>query len=162
MIRRLTVLLLMAAMILTFAACGGSDSKETKKDSASEGTTAAPAGAFTGDTYVYSGGDFAIKTPDLPADYPLIPIDTFTEVFNTKFGTGAGYFDTKTTYAEVAAAFGDEGILMDGIEYEGYTYYSWVSDEDINDELKVSILVTFKNNGGELTYYAYTANGITK
>ena len=162
MMKRLMALLLMTAMILTLAACGGSDSKETTKASGTEAETAAPAGAFTGDQFVNNGGDFAIKTPDLPADYPLVPIDTFTEVFNTKFGTGAGVFDTKTTYAEVAEAFGVEGIRMDGIEYEGCTYYSWVSDKDINDDLKVSILVTFKNNGGELTYFAYTANGITK
>ena len=50
---------------------------------------------------------------------------------------------------------------MVGIQYEGYAYYSWYSDKDYTPSTKIHVLVTFKVKDGNLTYYAYSSEGIT-
>ena len=155
------------ALTLAFGmtACGG-DSKSTESAPAATeaGTTAgaateaatqaAASGSYTGDKYVNTGADYTIKTVDLPADYKQIPFEKFKEGFT------AIVKNTATTYEEIAAAFGDDGIRMDGIVYAGYKYYSWYSDKDSGSDSKVYVLVTFKDEGGKLTYYGYSAIGI--
>ena len=72
-----------------------------------------------------------------------------------------GTLTQSSTYEDVAAAFGAEGIRMAGIQYEGYAYYSWYSDRDYTRSTKIHVLVTFKAKDGDLIYYAYSAMGIT-
>ena len=165
--KKLLAVILVGIMAISLAACGSSGSQtttntDTAAKSEAAAVTEAPAAAgYTGDKYVYDGDNSSIKTEDIPEGYELIPYDKFEEVFNNNFGVGDGYFSTSTTYAEIAEAFGGEGIRMDGMVYEGYAYYVWLSDKDYAGG-KVSLLVTFKNNNGNLTYYAYTGNGISK
>ena len=72
-----------------------------------------------------------------------------------------GTLTQTSTYEDVANAFGAEGIQMVGIQYEGYAYYSWYSDKDYTPSTKIHVLVTFKAKDGDLTYYAYSSEGIT-
>ncbi len=72
-----------------------------------------------------------------------------------------GTLTQASTYEDVANAFGAEGIQMVGIQYEGYAYYSWYSDKDYTPSTKIHVLVTFKVKDGDLTYYAYSSEGIT-
>ena len=113
---------------------------------------------ITGEKYVDGGNSFAIKTADLPANYTCIPYDRFVAGFKCFVD---GTITTASTYEDVAKAFGDDGIRMTGIVYEGYAYYGWYSDKDYTSDTKVYVLVTFKTKDGALTYYAYSAMGIT-
>ena len=152
-------------LALCLQACGGSGSSNSGSASTgtasasaaasaeTEQTSAAPAG-FTGDKYVFDGSQIA--TADLPDGYTPVPFDKFKEGF--KFL--ADDASTSSTYNDVAEAFGDDGIRMDGMEYEGYGYYVWYSDEEYTGDTNVNVLVTFKNTGGNLTYYTYTSYGI--
>lgn len=124
-------------------------------DGSSGGGAATAAGD---DPYVNTGKDFSINTADLPAGYPLIAYDRFEEAFR---GIVNGQITTSSSYEDVAALFGDDGIRMEGIVYSGYAYYGWYSDKDYTNEHKVHILVTFRESGGRLTYYAYSSTGIT-
>ena len=141
------ILCLAVAFTLSLAACGGGSD-----DGGDDGSAV----SFNGDKYVDEGSDFVITTDNLPEGYACIPADQFKEGF--KYLVNA---DTSATYADVAAAFGDDGIKMNGIVYDGYAYYAWYSDEDYLSDTKTNVLVTFKDDGGDLTYYAYSANGIT-
>ena len=146
--KKKTIVLIMcvAMLALCLAACGGSNG--------SSGGSA----SFTGDKYVNDGSDFSIDTADLPENYTCVPDEQFTAGFTSLVD---GTITTSSTYADVAAAFGDDGIRMDGIQYEGYGYYSWYSDKDYLSDTKVNVLVTFKDDNGKLTYFAYSSNGIT-
>lgn len=138
------ILGLAVALVLCLAACGG--------DGGSGGGDA----GFSGEKYVDEGSDFVISTENLPEGYACIPADQFKEGFKNLVNA-----DTNTTYADVAAGFGDDGIKMAGIVYEGYAYYAWYSEEDYLSDSKTNVLVTFKDDNGKLTYYAYSSNGIT-
>ena len=162
-VKKASAIVLALTLALGMTACGG-DSKSTTEAGTSaateaattaEATTeAAATGSFTGDKYVNSGTDFTIKTADLPADYKQIPYDKFKEGFKA-------LVDNKvTTYNDIASAFGDDGIHMDGIVYEGYAYYAWYADKDYGTDAKVHVLVTLKKDGDNLTYYAYSSEGI--
>ncbi|MBR0164838.1 MAG: hypothetical protein IJQ12_09215 [Lachnospiraceae bacterium] len=120
------------------------------------GGGAAPAAGD--DPYVNTGKDFSIDTADLPAGYPLVAYSRFEEAFRAIVN---GQITTASSYEDVAALFGDDGIRMEGIVYAGYAYYGWYSDKDYTNEHKVHILVTFRESGGKLTYYAYSSTGIT-
>lgn len=143
-LKQIVLILCVAMLALCLAACGGGG------DGGSSGGSA----GFTGDKYVNDGSDFSIKTSDLPENYTLVPDDQFTAGFKSLVDGSA------STYEDVAAAFGDDGIRMDGIVYEGYAYYGWYSDKDYLSDTKVNVLVTFKDDNGKLSYYAYSANGI--
>ena len=71
-----------------------------------------------------------------------------------------GTLTQSSTYEDVAAAFGAEGIRMAGIQYEGYAYYSWYADRDYTRTTKIHVLVTFKVKDETLTYSAYSSEGI--
>ena len=163
--KRVSAVCLALTLAFGMTACGGdSKSTESTPTATEAGTTAgaateaatqaAASGSFKGDKYVNTGKDYTIKTVDLPADYKLIPYAKFEEGFK------AVVKQTASTYEEISAAFGDDGIRMDGIVYEGYKYYAWYSDKDSGTESKVYVLVTFKDEGGKLTYYGYSAIGI--
>ena len=166
LLKRVSVLAVTAVMAFGMAACGSKSDgtkKDTTDDTKTEDTTKdggdateteAAGSAFTGEKYVNSGKDFGIKTADLPSDYVQIPFESFKTAFK------AICDGSLTTYEDVAKAFGDDGIRMDGIVYEGYAYYGWYSDKDYTSDKKVYILVTFKVDGDKLTYYAYSSEGI--
>ena len=154
--KRLSLIALILCAMMLFAACGGGKGSDGGQEDTEKSTEAAA--EFTGDKYVNDGSEYAIKTADLPDGYPLIPIDRFKEGFKA---LSVGTLEEDATYADVAKAFGDDGIRMDGIKYEGYAYYGWYSDMDYSDGVNIHVLVTFKADGDKLTYYAYTSEGIT-
>ena len=144
------VVCLIVAAAICFAGCsdGASDSAEPA-GSADSGS------AFTGDKYV-SEADGLLETSQMPDGYEFVPADKFREAFKALVDSEV------SSYAEVAEAFGDDGIRMDGNTYgDGdYVYYCWYSDEDYVGDMKVSVYVTFKNNDNGLKYFAYSSNGI--
>ncbi|MBQ9828345.1 MAG: hypothetical protein IJM62_06660 [Lachnospiraceae bacterium] len=154
--KRFSTIALVLCVSMLLAACGGGSSDDGGGQSDTSKQTEAAA-EYTGDKYTDNGSEFAIKTADLPEGYTPIPFDQFKEGFKALRDDD----DAEMTYADVAKAFGDDGIRMDGIKYEGYAYYGWYSDQEYVDGVNTHILVTFKDNGGELTYYAYSAEGIT-
>ena len=140
------VMILMGSMLLTFATCGG---KENASGSGSSG--------FTGKKYVYDGQWYDIKTSDLPKNYTCVPHEKCVAGFKSLCD---GTITWSSTYADVAKAFGDDGIHLTEINEPGYAYYDWFSDEDFADENKVHVLITFKADGDKLTYYSYSSVGI--
>ena len=150
---------LMMLLMLCLAACSGGETPQTTAaaSEASEAATTKAAADFSGDKYVNEGTDYAIKNADLPADYALIPHEQFAAGFKCLVD---GTITSDSKYADVAKAFGAEGIKMAGIKYEGYAYYSWYSDKDYQSDVKTHVLVTFKDNGKAVTYYAYSSEGI--
>ena len=168
-VKKVSAICLALTLAFGMTACGG-DSKSTESAPAATeaGTTAgaateaatqaatqaAASGSYTGDKYVNTGKDYTINTPDLPTDYKLVPYDKFTEGFKALVNY------TVNTYEETAAVFGDDGIRMDGIVYEGYAYYACYSDKDATMDHKVYVLVTFKKEGDKLSVYGYSSMGI--
>ncbi len=141
------IVCLIVAAAICFAGCsdGGSDSTEP----ASSGS------AFTGDKYV-SEESGLLETDAMPDGYEFVPNDRFEKAYKALVD------GTVSSYAEVAEAFGDDGIRMDGNDYgDGeYTFYCWYSDKDYVGNMKVNVYVTFKGSGNDLKYYAYSSNGI--
>ena len=156
--KRMLAACLMLLMVICLAACG-SENKDagTTESTGTENTTAATE-APAGDKYVNEGESFAIKTADLPEGYPLIPEEQFKAAFK---GFTDGTITTASTYEDIAKAFGNEGIAMKGIHYDGYAYYGWYCEKDYLSDTKTYVLVTFKVNGDTLNYYAYSSLGIT-
>ena len=157
--KRKLFICLISLLMLCLAACGSREPAE-ETTSAAETTEAATKAAksYKGKKYSYEGTDYAIKTADLPADYALIPHEQFAAAFKSLTDET---ITTKSTYGEVAKVFGEDGIKMAGIKYEGYAYYSWYSDKDYSSDVKTHVLVTFRDNGKKLTYYAFSSEGIT-
>ncbi len=157
------ILAVILAAALFLPACGGGSSDSSNSGSAGTAAASSVSGtskeaepasaAYTGDKYVFDGE--TLTNSDLPENYTPIPYDTFVEGFRFVVKDGAS-----ATYEDIAEAFGDDGIRMDGMTYEGYAYYSWVSDKDYTDSSNVNVLITFKANGDALTYYSYTSYGI--
>ena len=137
------------------AAASDTGTSSTENAAASSGETTTD--AAPGEKYTDEGTSFAIHTPDLPESYPLIPHEQFVAGFTALTD---GTITTSSTYHDVASAFGDDGIRMDGIKNDGYAYYSWYSDQDYTGDTKVHVLVTFKADGDQMTYYAYSSEGI--
>lgn len=152
-------LLMIALFCLT--ACGSNENKDTKpaEAPASAEATEAPAAAASGDKYVFEGSDMVIKKDAMPENYVFVPDEKFIAAF--KMLVVDKTLDTNSTYEDFVKAFGDDGIKMAGMARDGYGYYSWYSDKDAGSDGKVGILVTFKDNGGKLTYYAWTSSTIT-
>ena len=140
------------------ASAGDGSGATGKEDEETEsGADDDTAGVTTDDKYVYAGSDSPKYPDDIPADYPLVPHDRFVETFKA---ISDGKIGRSSTYEDVAAAFGNEGIRWTGYAYEGAAYYYWYSDEDYGND-KVHLLVTFLEDGDTLKYYAYTSVGIT-
>lgn len=156
--KRRIALLLCGAMAFStcLAACGNGEAGVT--DGTKESTGVAT--GFTGEKYVYNGSNGIIKTEEIPENYVCVPYDQFASGFK-RIITG-GDVPAGSTYAEVAEAFGDDGIKMNvpGISYDGYVVYKWLSDKDWVSS-KVDVMVTFEVKGDDLIYYAYSSNGIT-
>lgn len=154
------ILSFIMVLALCMTACSGSDNKESGSGSsatAASGSSAeaepAPA-AFTGDKYV--SDDSELSASNLPENYVPVPYDTF--VVGYKFLVDEA--TTSSTYDEIAALFGDDGIRMDGIEYGDYSYYIWYSDKQYAGDTNIYVLVTFKAKDNTLTYFAYSSIGI--
>ena len=180
--KRIAVTGLCAACVLMLSACGKSAAPSTAGDASavsssvkiesSASVTASGSPSVTSSTsssshaesasgsdhFVYAGEAFSISNDDIPDGYVLVPYAQFEEGFKKICNLKAG--DT-LTYADVANLFGGDGIQMTGIVYDGYAYYSWYSDQDYTGDTKTHVLVTFKDDNGNLTYYAYSSEGIT-
>lgn len=156
--KRRIALNLCGALAVSFclAACGNGERGVI--DETKESTSAAA--SFTGEKYVYNGSNGIIKTEEIPENYVCVPYDQFVSGFKSIIM--GGDVPAGSTYAEVAEAFGDDGIKMNvpGINYDGYVVYKWLSDKDWVSS-KVDVMVTFEVKGDDLIYYAYSSNGIT-
>ncbi|HZK28608.1 MAG TPA: hypothetical protein VFD19_00145 [Clostridia bacterium] len=145
--KKLTVLLLAAIMVLTLVACGsgGNDLDSTKSTG--------------GDALVRPVYTVDVETLDpnvYPDDYPLIAIEDFEAAFE-ELAEGI-YEGTLDGYQDVVDLFGVDGAYYENCDLEQngqlYKYYGWYADSG------VSVFVTFKSDGDNLKCYAYTGNGI--
>lgn len=158
--KRIMATILAMTMVLSLAACGGGNSGGSTPQAGTTSTAQTEeqdnGGSFTGEKYV-SDKDGTIKTAEFPSNYTPLPYDQFKEGFKAIVN---GEITTSSSYEDVAKAFGDDGIKLEGQVYSGYAYYGWYSDKDLLSDNKVGVLITFKSSGGNLTYYAYSSNGI--
>lgn len=140
--KKIIVLSLILAMIFAFAGCKNEDTAGKADD--------AP------DSIAYRV-DVAELDPNIyPDDYPLINIDDFEKAFESfKEANTKGEL---ATYQDIVNIFSVDGAYYENCDndYNGtmYKYYGWYADNG------VSILITFKAEGDQLEYYAYTTNGI--
>lgn len=91
-----------------------------------------------------------------PEEYPLIAADDFKASFEE---LKKANLDAEIDgYQDVADFFGVDGAYYKNCDYESgdelYKYYGWYADNG------VSTLITFKANGDDLEYFAWTGNGI--
>ena len=149
------IVLIAAALVLALVcltACGGGDSSSDKKEDT------AAAASFDGTKYVYEGNEVSLKKADIPESYKLVPYDQFAAAF--KAITVDGTITTESTYEDVARLFGDDGLKVAGLVYEGYAYYTWYSDKDSGSDKVADVSITFKDDGKKLTYYAWSSSTI--
>ena len=149
----LLALLLLATVCLT--ACSGGDTK--KEDTADKAPAAA---GFTGDKFSFDGA-LPIKNADLPEGYTPVPHETFLAAYKAlvdSIGENPTV-TTSSTYADIAALFGTEGIQVPN-KSDTYVTYYWISDKEENVNRNVFVSVTFKKSGGNMTYYAYSSTDI--
>ena len=143
----IAALLMLATVCLT--ACGGNNN-DTKDTPA--------ANSFAGTKYVYEGTETSLSKEQLPEGYPSVAYDKFEAAY--KAIAVDKTITTASTYEDVAKLFGDDGIKLAGTVYEGYAYYAWYSDKEFNANRNVGVLITFKDDGKKLTYYAYSSDTI--
>jgi hypothetical protein len=147
--KRFTIFLLTAVMILTLAACGNSGNGS---GNLANGNVVGEAAAGP----VYKVDVKELDPDTYPADYPLIAFGDFESAFK-KLSSGI-YEGTLDNYQDVVDIFGVDGAYYENcdMDYSGelYKYYGWYADNG------VSVLVTFKADGNNLKPYAYTGNGI--
>ncbi|NLB42961.1 MAG: hypothetical protein GX815_12055 [Clostridiales bacterium] len=142
--KRVIVFLLILLMTLLFVACGNENVNKNEN----------------GDT-IFNSPVYTVDTIELdlntyPDDYPLIAFSDFELAFeNLKEANMNADVDTYQDIVDIFGADGAHDINCDK-DYNGtmYKYYGWYADNG------VSILITFKANGAQLEYYAYTTNGI--
>ena len=148
--KRFTIFLLTAVMILTLAACGNSGNGS---GNLANGNVVGEAAAGP----VYKVDVKELDPDTYPADYPLIAFSDFESAFK-KLSSGI-YEGTLDSYQDVVDIFGVDGAYYENcdMDYSGelYKYYGWYADNG------VSVLVTFKTDGNNLKCYAYTGNGIS-
>ena len=151
------IVLIAAALVLALVcltACGGGEKKE---DAAAP---AASADAFTGDKFTYDG-NLPVKKEDMPEGYTLVPHEKFMAAYKAlvdSIGENPTV-TTSSTYADIAALFGTEGIQVPN-KSDTYVTCYWISDKEENVNRNVFVSVTFKKSGGNMTYYAYSSTDI--
>ena len=115
---------------------------------------------FTGDKFSFDGA-LPIKNADLPEGYTPVPHEKFLAAYKAlvdSIGENPTV-TTSSTYADIAALFGTEGIQVPN-KADSYATYYWISDKEENVNRNVFVSVTFKKNGGNMTYYAYSSTDI--
>lgn len=139
--KKFIAFLLVAVMVLSFAACGG--------------------GAKTPAGPVYTVDATEVDGSIYPADYPLIPYADFEASFN-KFKAANSMAEIEN-YQDVVDLFGVDGAYYkncdveetnDEGEVELYKSYGWYADEGTN------MIVIFKADGKDLNFYMYVSDGI--
>ena len=137
--KRFTIFLLTAVMILTLAACGNSGNGS---GNLANGNVVGEAAAGP----VYKVDVKELDPDTYPADYPLIAFSDFESAFK-KLSSGI-YEGTLDNYQDVVDIFGVDGAYYENcdMDYSGelYKYYGWYADNG------VSVLVTFKADGNNL------------
>lgn len=148
--KRFTIFLMTAVMVLSLAACGTGSADSGTASNNEKGVE-----AVTGPIYTVDVKELALDI--YPDDYPLIASDAFETAFgNLKEANSKAELDD---YQDVIDIFGVDGAYYENcdMEYgdELYRYYGWYADNG------VSILITFKADGDHLEYYAWSGNGIS-
>ena len=150
--KKLTTLLLVAGMILSLVACGnnsGNNSNHSNSDNNEVADNVETSSGYTVDIqeldpFVY------------PADYPLIAFADFKAAFIIL--KEANMNGELKDYQDIVDIFGEEGAYYENCDLtygeDLYKYYGWYADNE------VSVLITFKVDGNDLTYFAYTENGV--
>lgn len=136
--KKFITFLLLVVMVLTLAACGG-------------GTGG---GASTGPMYTV---DVMELDPTVyPDDYPLMDPTDFEAAYESMKDANAN-MEIKN-YKDVVTIFGVDGAYYENcdMDYEGtmYKYYGWYADNGR------SVLMTFKADGDDLEFFAWTESGI--
>jgi len=138
------IFLLATAMVLTLAACGTSGS-----DTA------------TGTTEVVDSG-YTVEVAELdanayPEDYPRIAIEDFQVAYDNLKAANLNF--ELETYEDIVEIFAEDGAYYtnNDLDLDGqlFKYYGWYADNG------ASVLITFKADGTDLEYYAYTANKVS-
>lgn len=143
--KKLTLFLLTVVMGLSLVACGNGNNK-SQVDGGSQITT--------GPVYTV---DVSELDPNIyPDDYPLIASSDFETAFEKL--KDANVKAEINSYQDVVNIFGVDGAYYENCDVESgdqlYKYYGWYADDG------VSVLITFKADGTNLEYFAYTGNGI--
>lgn len=131
--KKIAALSLALLLILSLTACG-EKTAPTESDTPVSNSSE-PAGSDS--------------TPDSQPKSTVCTPEAYDEAIDAlTVTTGA----PKRTYADVVALFGGvEGTVNTDMEYEGYSYYNWTDGTR-------TALITFKNSGGEETYFAITGD----
>ena len=150
--KKLATILLAGAMVLGFTACGNGGGSGGDGDSESEKTVKAASS-----DPVYTVGVATLDPNVYPDSYPLIASGDFEAAFKNL--TDANMRNELNTYEELVEIFGVDGAYYENcdMDYSGqmYKYYGWYAENGI------SVLITFKMNGNNMKYFAYTGNGIS-
>lgn len=124
-------------MILTLTACG------EKADNTTKGAK------YTVDVETLDPNVY-------PEEYPLIAADDFKESFEDL--KEASMNAEINGYQGIVDIFGVDGAYYENCDYEDgnslYKYYGWYADDG------TSVLITFKADGNDLEFFAWTGNGI--
>ena len=144
--KKIITLLISVIMVMSLVACGG-DGGEGKVDGVEKEEKSGP---------VYVVNTNELDPTVYPDDYPLIPISDFEAAFEKlKADNMSAEIES---YQDVADIFKVDGAYYEKNDFESgedlYKYYGWYADDGSN------VLITFKADGDNLEYYAYTSNGV--
>lgn len=148
--RRITAYLVAGIMIVTLAACSAGSTGGTDNNSGDPAEN--PSGS---NAYVVEVAELDAKS--YPDNYPLIDSGDFEAAFeNLKAANLSGELNE---YQDVADIFGVDGAYYVNNDYDAggeiFKYYGWYAENG------VSVLITFKAEGDQLNYKAYTGSGIS-
>jgi predicted small lipoprotein YifL len=134
--KKFTIALLVAMMVLSLVACGGGDS-----------------GA---DGPVYTVEAEEVNPSIYPDDYPLIPAAEFEAAFEEL--KAANLKAEIKGYQDIVDFFGVDGAYYVNNDYERYEEmyksYGWYGENSYG------IIVSFKVVGDDLEYAGYASNGL--
>lgn len=147
------ILLLSVIMMLSFTSCGSSEDKDTSDDK-NESENISESEVVAGPVYTVDATEL---DPNIfPTDYPLIASSDFEKDFEVL--KSANLNAEIKDYQDLVDIFGVDGAYYENcdLDHNGslYKYYGWYADNS------VSVMITFKSDGNDLVYFAWSGNGI--
>ena len=166
--KRALSFLMAGMMVLTVGACSNgadkpADGKNTTTAGVTEGSTTATGttmasglGKQDPDIYKYTVDVEELDGFARPDEYPWIPAEEFKASFEKMKDLNMNA--EIETYQDAVDIFGVDGAYYKNCDYdngmEKYKYFSWYADDE------TSVLMTFKVNGEDLEFFAWTGAGI--